>query len=321
MSLFNFGNLIQKENVPTGSISAVANSPKTLSRDPHSLKRLVEQAVKEKKAQQPELKPVMVPELPPATVEEKNIVPETKQITISAETVPERLAVLEKSETPENVFENNDKLAENQTYGTFFLKTMLSEFSDALEAGKLLHELELRKASNKDERIGTEAEFQNTRSDAKTKFRESIVNLLGKDEITLDEIRVATNEYENYLKDLENTYRSSMGILTEEETEFTKKITEKKRQLPELMEKVGSQTVFAEIKKVVTFCKEQRIKEIKKAQESVKPETIKTISQNVADFVENDSVGAQMLTESGNIIGILMRVFQKPDDLETQIKK
>jgi hypothetical protein len=100
-------------------------------------------------------------------------------------------------------------------------------------------------------------------------------------------------------------------------SEIALKIEEKKKQIGEMMNFFGDgntekgKEVFTKIKEAVTFCKNIRAE---KMGESPVSEKLKSeISLEVKNFVENDRHGAQLLTEAGNILGILMQVFAVND--------
>jgi hypothetical protein len=154
MSLFNFGSFIEKE------IPAKA-TPKGTIRDPHSLKDLVKKAVEQGKNTQAPMaiaettpesvlslpKPVILPELEESKVETKvqakvegpvEVASDFEQETTSKESI---------------VFENN-------TSGTFFLKSMLSEFSDLLDFGNQLNDFNSQRKELAHESMTLEQEME-----------------------------------------------------------------------------------------------------------------------------------------------------------------
>jgi hypothetical protein len=285
MSIFSFSNLIAPEKpvVPTNRQD--------------SLRDLVKKMMDEKQVANSPVAPAQVVEVKPQVVEAKEVVEPKKS-------EPEK----------EKIVYTEEKLAENQTYGTLFLKRYLSEFSDLLQAGKELQTLEEGRKKRGEDSVESKKAY-NEQMEAKKSVQKQLTALLNNEVNSPKELQTAIESYETYLNSVENSYQAIFQKENKEANEFLIRINKKKQEISSLIKEVGSSEIFSEIKGVVTFCKSQREK-IMEQNKDINPKLQKTISQEVSEFVEGDLHGAVMLAQEGDLIGIMMRAFAGPKGLD-----
>ncbi len=292
MGLFNFSNLIQPEN------STQSQPLKSRISDP-SFRDLVRDAVKKHEEKIPVAQAVN-------PTEEIEIAPVVVPMIPSPEKVEEiRPAILPTREVKSEI-----NHAENQTYGTFFLKTMLTEFSDLLAAGNEL-EAQRNGVSGVDAEKGELDEEYNKQKEARNEVAKKLTNLFTIENDNPELLTEALSAYNNYLASFENTYNKKFARLSNDKDEFGKKISKKKMEIELLMKKIGSPSVFNEIKKVVSFCKDQRAKTDRESR-SINEVVRGDISKFVTTFVEKDLSGAVMLAQGNDLIGLMMRIYNAP---------
>lgn len=321
MSLFSF-NLLTQENPKGNTVSGQPVTPArstVVARDEHSFKALVAEAIKNggtpvSPAPQPAVEPkeeiVVAEQHTPAVVEKKEVAveiePEMNKLDVKSEDGIKSRVI--RGEAKESI---EADLLKDQTHGTLYLKTMLSEFSDLLSAGKDLEKMEIVRSD-----IGDKgAELEKERAQEKL-LRDQMAGNLSKlltsetenDSEGAGLLENVLKDYQNYLEVFEERYSKRTNNLLKDKNEILIRINKKRDDIKNLIDQVGGNDNFRKIKDVVMFCKEQRARTLK-SNEDISVTIQNDVIKFVNHFVEGDLHGAVMLAQENDIVGIMMRVY------------
>ncbi len=201
---------------------------------------------------------------------------------------------------------DNELVGGRELVGSF-----LSEVKDLLAAGKELEQLNADKNSATSKTEVELADAKNMQNEG-TKISEALsAFLLANDRpeaiSRLEEVQKSYKTYLDYMdKELQTLARNTNANIGKMQAA----INAKRVAINNIVTSIGGNENFNQIKKFISLAEKIAVNYITRETGYVKKETRELISKNIKEFVTNDLHGAKLLVGSGDIMSVLMGVFQ-----------
>lgn len=239
---------------------------------------------------------------------ELGVQPEVSPVEVTVKT-PEPTVI---PEAPKEEIKESSENEMEHFSGRIFVDKFLKQVNEILTLGKSLEQLGNERAIEGGKASVETASIKELRDNGQS-IKDTLNTFLTAhdDERSISMLNKVIESYSAYIDTFNQVAKEKEDLIRKSDTEFVAKISATKKSLDKLVASVGGKENFDKVRKFIRSCENKASAILGSEYGTVSLEAKKMIANTVIEFVQTDLEGSKMLSQNGDILSILVRVFSE----------